>query len=623
MSPSTDPTTPPLDPARLEEGLRRLRELGYLQSPAEEYLTRRVGLRRSDRQTVIAVGLWVGGALGGLGSVLLLISAVLSEAALLQRPQTLLWLWLEITVVLVVAGALATGVAAALVLSLRGRGGALPFVRPELVVVLVPSLASSLYLADRIGRALVSILPGGDAGLTWWSGAVVVALGVGSLGSAVAWSISAAVALGRMQGSKLDPAPAFSRGQRLAPWLVLSAAALVLLGLGPYRGLDALPSLEDVVPTVVEEPSPWFLVTLDGITDPARMGWIRPVEIDSGAAGSAHPAAYWNEVFTGFGPREHGVAGAAAAGLRGWDDGVGEMSDDPLLALLLRHLLPGVGLGETIAADRRDLQRPPVWEIAAVAGRRARAVNCWATYPAARREGLEIVSDREFLRLFDGAAVDSFLVWPASMAVEGDEVWHRTLREAQQDLAAYREGADRLRAQGPSSTRLQRVWELATASDLHHLRRATQDLDSRIAPTLVVVHLNGLDILRRALRELPLGPAAEEILGHYEAFLRDALEAYRPPPDYATVILGRSPTGGAWAVGHGDAPPQIRQWAAWVLWEQGILPARDLEAPPSVVQSLADRERPATFGRLQTRAAGAARSGADLERLRSLGYIGG
>lgn len=621
MSQSADPK-PSIDPARLEEGLRRLRELGYLQSPAEEYLTRRVGLRRSDRQTVIAVGLWVGGALGVLGSVLLMISAVLSEVELLQRPQTLLWLWLEITLVLVVAGALATGLAAALMFYLRGRARALPFVRLELLVVLVPALASTLYLADRVGRSLVSFVPGDGSGPAWWIGAVVVAVGVGSLGSAVAWSISAAVALGRMQGSRFDPSAALTRGQRLMPWLLLSAAALVLLGVGPYRGLDALPSLDDVVPTVVDTPNALFVVTLDGIADPAPMGWSDAVEIDAGSGGSAHPAAYWNEVFTGFGPGEHGVAGAAAAGLRGWEDGVGEMSEDPLLALLLRHLLPGVGLGETLAADRRDLRRPPVWEIAAVAGRRARAVNCWATYPAARREGLEIVSDREFLRLFDGAAVDSFLVWPPSLRIDGDEAWRSSLIEAQQALIGYRAGRDRLRAQVPPPGQLERIWELATASDLHHLRRATQDLDAAIAPTLVVVHLNGLDIVRRALREVP-GVLAEAVLGDYETFLRDALAGHRPPSSHAAVILGRGTSGRAWAVGRADAPPLIRQWAAWMLWEQGILPARDLELPPSVVPTLPERERPATFGRLQIRAAGAARSGADLERLKSLGYIGG
>ena len=618
-----DPATP-IDPARLEAGLQRLRELGYLQSPAEAYLTRRVGVRRSDRQTVLAVGLWVGGALGVLGSLLLLVSAVLSEPMLLERPQILLWLWLEITLVLVLVGAVVTGMAAALMLVLRVRGAKLRPARLEWLVVLVPALASTLYLADRLGRALAGLLPGE----VWWAAALLVAIAVGSVGSAVARSVSAAVALGRMQGSQFEPGPALSRGQRVAPWFLLSGAALGLLVLGPYRGLDTLPALDAVVPVVAQSPAPLLLITLDGIADPQRMGWTDAQAIAPGAKGSSHPAAYWNEIFTGFAAREHGVAGAAAAGLRGWSDGAGQVSEDPFLAVLLRQLLPGVGLGETIAADRRELRRPPVWEIAAVAGRRARAVNGWATYPAARREGLEIVTDREFLRLYDGAVVDSFLVWPPSFAVHGGEVWKQELERVRSSVAGYKEGVQWLRTHAATDDRLAEIWDLATAADLHHLRRATEGLDPRLGPTLVVAHLSGIDILGRALRDLP-DASTHDLLRSYERFLITALDMHGAPQGYATVILARArPDTGdalerAWVVGSAQAPAEPRHWASWLLWGQGIVPARDLVVGPSIPATILDRERPATFGRLQFRESGPARSGADLERLRSLGYIGG
>lgn len=625
MSPSPGPDHE-IDPARLEEGLRRLRGLGYLQSPAEEYLARRVGLRRSDRQTAVAVGLWVGGALGVLGALLLAVSAVLSEPALLRRPEVLLALWLELTLVLVLAGALVTGPAAAVMLALRGRGGRSVRARLEVLVVLAPSLASSLYLADRLGRALARTF-GEGGGLGWWVGAVLVAVGVGLVGSAVAWSVSSAVALGRMQSARAPSDPVLSAGQRLTPWLLVSSSAFLLLVLGPYRGLDDLPPLDDVVPMVSAPPRSLFLVTLDGVGDPREIGLGAGRPVGSADEIGEHPAAYWNEVATGFTAREHGVGGAAAAGLRGWEDGVGAMSDDPLLAILLRHLLPGVGLGETIAADRRDLRRPPVWEIAAVAGRRVRAINCWATYPAARREGLEVISDREFLRLYEGVAPDSFVAWPPSFAARSDAAWRERLRERRSSLDGYRSGERWLRDYAPGDTALTRIWDLATAADVYHLERATEELAPAVGPSLVVVHLTGADLLERALRDAP-GPAATALRGYFHDFLAESIARMELPDPYTVVYLGRASgeggePPGAWVVGDPAAPEQTDEWAAWLLWTQGVLPARDLPTPPAIPAATLQGERPATFGRLHVHEEGAARSGADLERLRSLGYIGG
>lgn len=614
---------PSLDPTRLEEGLQRLRALGYLQSPAEVYLARRVGIRASTGRTALAIGVWVGGGLGVLTSIFLIVSAVLSEPQLIGRPEILLTLWLELLVVLFVAGALGTGLAAASVLLGRGRRHGFALARFEVLVVGIPALASALYLGDRMGRTLTLE----TAGPIWWVGAIVVALLVGAVAAAVAWSVSAAIALARMYASGIEQPLALTRGQRSTPWALLSAATLALLVVGPYRGYAPLPLLDEVVPPVAAAPRALMVVTVDGVEDPAWLGASDVVGVAQAERGAEHPAAYWNEFATGFGAREHGVAGAAAAGVRGWEEGVGGMAEDPLLDVLLRHLLPGVGLGETIAADRRDLRRPPVWEIAAVAGRRTRAVNCWSTYPAARRDGLEVLSDRAFLRHFDGAAADSFVIWPPSFARDAETLRWDALQTKRSTLPGYAEGENWLRSRAAADTALARIWELATMADVYHLAWATRDLDATLGPTLVVVHLNGLDIVVRALQRRPHLDGSG-LLDAMATFVSSAVAEHRPPPEYQVVTVARAAVRPgeiprAWAWGGGDLPRHPRAWASWLLWSQGVVPARDLMLPESISSSMAASDRPETFGRLQGGGTGGTRSGADLERLRSLGYIGG
>lgn len=614
MSPSEAPRT---DPDRLEDGLARLRELGYLQTPAETYVASRVGRAGSRRRSAAAAGVWIGGGGGVIVALLLTLSAVVAEPSLLERPRSLTWLALDITALMVVVGGFGTGLVALGSLRPRGdgvRGPERGFERP---LVWLPGTVAALYLADRLGRAVLADLVGG----TWIVGVGVVALGVGLLGAAVSWSLSGALAMARLQGRGIFRPARLARWERPLPLVVFTGLALVLLNLGPYRGLDPLPRLGDLEVATAGTVHPLLLVAVDGAGGP--MVW--PGELSARAVGeghaevSQHPAAYWNELATGFEAGEHGLGSAAAAGPRGFDQGLGELRDDPLLDVLVRHLLPGVGLGRTVASDRRDLRRPPLWEIAASAGRRVRVVNWWATYPAIAIPGLEVVSDRHFLRLYDGRAEGPGLVWPPSLLVEDVRTWRAGIGPARERLQGYTQGLARLRDVGLASP-VREAWDLATAADLYHVTRAIEGLEDN---DLVVVHLNGMDIVRRAIERADIDDAvADALRAAQEVYVHDLLRRLIEAWDHETVAVLHGQEG-TWVVGPTSMPQRNVEWAPWILWSMGVVPAEDMSLPSRLRGDPLPSGRPSTYGRADAPDHPDGRSGDDLEQLRSLGYIEG
>ena len=605
------------DPQRLEDGLAQLRELGYLQTPAEVYVAARVGRAGSRLRSAAAAGLWIGGAGGLLVAILLTLSALVAEPSLVDRPRSLLWLGIDISVLMTVVGVVGTGLVAWLLLRPAGdgvRGGRRWFERP---MVWVPGLVTAIYLADRLGRALLDDL-GGSA---WILGAVSVAVAVGLLGALVSWSLSGALALARWQGRGVLRAARQRGWERPLAFLIFSALAFALLFAGPYRALEALPRLGSLDVKTTGAIQPLLFVAIDGVQDPVVWPGPGPVAVEGGMGhdDDLHPAAYWNEFATGFASSDHGLGSAAAAGPRGFDQGLGELREDPILDLLVRHLLPGVGLGRTVAADRRDLRRPPVWEIAASAGLRVRSINWWASYPAIAIDGLDVVSDRHFLRLADGRPEGPGLVWPPDLLVEDVAAWRNELDAARQAVDGYARGRERIAELGLGDD-VESAWDLATAADLYHVARS---VEAAASVDFVALHLNGLDIVARALDRRDVSPAdAAALRADQEAYVHALLGhlAAAWTGDTVAVLHGAS---GTWTVGPTPMPDRGDAWAPWILWSLGIVPPRDMPLPSPLRGDPLPRERPATYGLADVPEHPGGRSGDDLEQLRSLGYIDG
>jgi hypothetical protein len=104
------------DPRRLEEGLRQLRQLGYLATPASTYVARSVGQRRSIPRAVLASSLWIGVGTGLVFALLMVASAVLADPGLLQWPRSLLVLLVDLGLLLSLLFAVVTGLFSAAVL---------------------------------------------------------------------------------------------------------------------------------------------------------------------------------------------------------------------------------------------------------------------------------------------------------------------------------------------------------------------------------------------------------------------------------------------------------------------------------------------------------------------------
>ena len=285
-----------------------------------------------------------------------------------------------------------------------------------------------------------------------------------------------------------------------------------------------------------------------------------------------------------------------------------------MLSTLVTRLMPGVGLAREHAADRRELRRPPVWEIAVRAGRRARVINWWGTYPAASAEGLEVISDRQWLRHSAGAETDSALAFPEYLRLSEEE-FDRRRSGLLADLDPLLSELDSVGA--PAAVR--RVFELAASADLYHLARAREAAVSA-GPELVAVLLSGPDILARAAGEHPdwSGPAAARFRSRYEKFLLERVaETVRAAGRESWLLgIGRHADGtpsGSWGIG--AWPGRADETAAVALARLGVPAAADMGG-------VAARGAPATFGLLRPESEPRPRLDPDLEQLRSLGYIG-
>lgn len=593
-----------LDPRKLEEGLEQLRELGYLRTPASTYVARRVAGTRSIVPAVLASSLWIGAGTGLVFSILMVISAVISDPGLLGVPRSLALLFFQLALVLTVIFALVAGLFSTAVLVLHRRGAPIRGSWSERFLVLVPGLLATIYLVDRVGRALLE----GARPDVWGAEAVLLIAVAAFFATVFSGAMRGALAMVRLQLHGTWTPPRISALERLLPAIVGVAVSIVLVVTGPYRPGDRLPWFDEVAIDAVAEARRLVLVGIDGLPagdppDDARTGVAWPATTDN-------PTAYWNEIATGFAAREHGLVSPSTSAPRGWAGGGERLRQDPVLGTLVHRLMPGLGLTEQHAADRRELRRPPVWEIVARAGRRCRVVNWWGSYPAATATGLEVISDRQWLRHSAGAELDSLLASPGYLLLD-DASFEAARARYTGELEKFAPLLEELSA--PGSVR--DVFTLAATADLFHLDRATEAMEA----DLVAVLLTGADVLLRA------GAGVEGWSEEASATLRAAwlahlverlMVGFDLAPDEMWVLgVQRDATGtveGTWAFG-----PWPRQPAAMggvILQRLGLAPAADMAG--------AAAGGPATYGLLRPGEGQHVRVAPDLEQLRSLGYIG-
>ncbi len=582
------------DSERLEDGIRQLRELGYLQTPVERYVARRVPSQAPLWKVAPAVGLWVGIPGGVVFAWILTASAWLTRPGPEMQVTEVAWLALDMSLALGLLGFLSTTAAAALSLRwLRGPG----HVHRKMMTrcaMYAPSLGAGLYLADRLGIHLLTGLPG----RSWFGAAILVVLLTGTLASLMTWLQSAMFATARLQWRGVWDPPRVGWQERSIPFLVVALASATLIAFGPYRSGNHLPRLDQVE----VEPHPFSqriaILAVDGARPellPASWGHPRPLLLDAQEK-AASPVAFWNEIATGFPPSDHGLQEAAEVGARGVSAALSTENEDPLLRTVLQRILPGVGLARLRASDRRELQRPQLWEIVAHAGGVAASLNWWATYPAARHPGLAVLSDRAFLRAKEDS-LDLYLAAPPGLLAELEVSCARLgLRPPTADPAAALPTV--------TTTGDARNWAFFLAA----CQDSTRDL--------VIALLGGGDVAARSA-----GPAATD----YADSLR-ALLARDPSlvPQHLIVLVSTSLAEGPrrfWIVERGGqllrGVHRPREVVPALLRGLGLPVAADMAGAPASGESTL-----ATWGLRPDWSPPAGRPASDLEKLRSLGYIG-
>ena len=643
--PRSDTTQP-----TVEEGLQQLQELGYLHSAGERLVARLVPRRSESFRIAFFASAWLGAGGGAFVAIVLWATALLAEPELLQRPRESLWLLFDLSLIGANLGLLLIFVLVWPLLHWLKRHGDASTERVQQVAAFIPGTLIALYLVDAIGR---HFLPGIAGSI--WPGAIVAAALAGAVGAALTILLTTLLAVARLRLKGRWRLGRFGVRHRWIPLLLNSAAALLLLGLGPYAAMQPRPKLGELAPPrTTEMRRPRLIIALESLPiselrngdgPPTLARLAAAARLDCRVSGEQAASTFWSGIATGFGPEEHGLRGVSRAAPRGMDGDIHALENNPTLAAVTRHILPGAGLATLHAADRRELQRPTFWEIAAHAGRRLLVVNWWASYPALRHPRLRIASDRWMLRLWEGrvfAAEDSTLRAPENIAptlgLRGDLLQHVFRFRAQRRTVI---AGDSLLARSvlPELQGLPSIadtWSYATTADALHTLLALRGLEAREFDA-VVLQLNGLDILERRLlaaldarpEDARLDENARRLRQIYLRFLEELWQtlASAHDGDWTVLVAESHPADhdrALWSWQSDAADPASAGtpagWAAILLHGLGVPPARDMQLPAAWAEGL--DSMPATYGGRPDWAPPATRHSMDLDRLRGLGYIG-
>jgi len=425
-----------------EEVRRRLRELGYLESPLARFISR--GRLRGALATSVATGVRVGVVFGTLLAGFFLAGFLLLDRSLLERPgdaARLAGVLLGLGLVAGAAGGTLLGFVFAGLGALRGRG-----------------LPDTIELTARKGAAVAGAVVAAYLGFSWWrlrgsfgevgllvdlAGAVGAMLG----GAVAAGSVRAATVylLARREGLRALSARDRRRG-RLGLGAIGVVGALALL-VAFRAGAQAAPA--SATPFEWKDTGRSVLVLgFDGVdpallearlTDGPSLAGLRArsarYSIDVSAYRS--PAAFWTAATAGIPRAGARAASPATMAPRGFEGG---LSVDPSAVgfyEVVHVVLPALGLARMRPATATSLDRPRVFEILGERGLPVGVVNVWLTYPAPALPGF-VVSERAFWKTPSRARDGSEMHPPEAFA----EFLERVAPADEKDPAARAEALD-------------------------------------------------------------------------------------------------------------------------------------------------------------------------------------
>jgi hypothetical protein len=348
------------------------------------------------------------------------------------------------------------------------------------------------------------------------------------------------------------------------------------------------------------------------------------------------PPIQWTSLVTGQTYRRHGIADYKVETLRGLRSPLIVRPGQVGLYEAFNHVLPFFRLTRSLALRSQMRQTKALWNLMTEVGRRSLVVGWWATWPAEKIRGA-MISDHSYLTLrrllrerggggwgpetrdrLDGET------YPPTLLLELAPIMEDSLREAPAGIPLGLLNTDRF-----------------------HLQAALA-LQASVHPDLTLLYLPGPDVIKRMLaREDPEGWRSRfprRARAYLETLLRP-LEAYlETPATYHVLIVlpgWKEEAADGWMLLRG---PGIRsgeeipgrhglpEAAATLIHLLGLPVAWDLGGGP-VLEALQPEfaaARPLreveTYGYRTATLAAPAQGSPDeemLERLRSLGYIGG
>lgn len=342
----------------LEEARRRLRELGYLQSPVERFFFRRA---IEGRAPVLLPAI----LLAAVGASLASVAAVAAgEGALRDHAPSALVLWAH----LAAADLLPCVVLGSILGALAGRS------RSPTAGAVAAGLASAAAVFGLFAAGVYSLTGRLSASsLLWGAPAAAAALLLGA-------SVRSAFLARAYARSGALPGGRGGRAGAVGILLLLLAGVALLL---PDRTAPAQPP--PPLPSPREDPL--VVVAADGLlfdeTDRGAASGRLGSMLARGAVGwwparRGSPPEIWMDVATGLPADRHGVRALARVRPAGSPGGV----RPPLGARwYLRGIGPRLGLVESEPVSAADRRRLAFWEVAASAGLSSAAIGWWASGP--------------------------------------------------------------------------------------------------------------------------------------------------------------------------------------------------------------------------------------------------
>ncbi|MEA2063328.1 MAG: alkaline phosphatase family protein [Gemmatimonadota bacterium] len=530
----------------IEEIRGRLRELGYLQSPVERYLSRPAG---GPVGTVLAVCGKVSVLAGLLLAGLTASAALLADPGFIENPQDVLlftgYLWLIYALVCFLVLILPSWFWMRRGALTRGRMSSQGTIRSTVL----SGIAAAAFCAYLLG---------------WWhiigiDSGVVRPLGLISLIVLVSIFLLCLLA-GRMIAfvyfflGGVPRASRSSKGPIIRSYIVSALVVLALEGAwvaGVFLRHTAGSSHEALLALRPERTIPILLVGLDGLDSETlfRMAGSDSLPnlaslIKSGFTARLNAKEdylapqVWNTVATGMAPEKHGINTFTIQTLRGLSRQPYLGPVRPGLEMVIEYVFPVFKLvrASPIAASARRSRT--LWEILEIFGVPAGVVNWWASWPA-RDTGGFILSERTFAKLamvrqdrqVSPSAYYEHEVEPRS-EFDSLVMLNETLDGEFSRFLGFLPGVKSL-IEGPVTARAAELIRSVYLADLFYTRSAVY-LAGKYPVGMLAVYLQGADIMSRIdeRTEMVSPEQVRNIIGEYHCFLDrllgEIISGYKP-----------------------------------------------------------------------------------------------